>query len=479
MARGWGKREKTGPKIFAVGEVNRAAKRALESEFSDFWVEAEISQVKRSRSGHVYFTLSDEQEKAQLNVVLFSTAFDRIRASAERRGGSMPAIEDGARVRVRGNLTLYEASGSYQMIAKMVVVAGVGDLAIKFEEIRKRLEADGLMAPERKRPLPKLPRTVGVVTSVGSAAFQDIVRVAHARCAVRLVVADCQVQGVGSAASIVNALQQIQRLPAVDVIVLGRGGGAAEELWAFNHESVAREVARARVPIVCGVGHETDVTIAELVADVRASTPSNAAELAVPEQAVLSQQLDGLDRQLERAVRATVQSSRLELHRLEAKIGSPGRLLQHSRRRIDRSTERLRERVRDVLSAQRRLLEARRMRLREMNPRVRLERDRARLDALRLRLERAMRDRLSAERGRLVVGLRGLKTTRQLERARSRLSSGAGRLDALSPLRVLERGYAVALLDGKALTRAEDAKDGDELELRLHEGQLRARVLKR
>lgn len=453
--RGWGKRppgtrsgpNRKGPRVFRVGEVNRAAKDHLESKFTDFWVEGELSEVKRSRNGHVYFTLSDEREKARLSGILFERDLRSVRAE----------LDDGERVRVRGHLTLHTASGRYQIVARTILPAGAGDLAAQFDRIRKRLAAEGLLDPDRKRELPRLPRAVGVVTSAQSAALRDIVRVAHSRAPVRLVVADCQVSGEGSARSIVVALDQIQKLSDVDVVILGRGGGSAEDLWSFNSERVARAVAEARVPVVCGVGHETDVTIAELVADRRASTPSNAAEIAVPEARVLLGELEGLRARLDRAVHKAIDGFRLDVHELERTLTDPRRMIAPLRRRVRELEERVRAR----------------------DPRVTLAKDRRELRELEQRLGRAARDMIADARTALKRDADQLHAdgSRIAKDRRQQIARLAAQLDALSPLRVLERGYAIAFDDeDRAIKRASEVSAGDAIRIRLHEGTLRARV---
>ncbi len=473
-----------------MSEVNRAARERLESTFSDFWVEGEVSQAKPSRLGHVYFTLSDEREVAQLPCVIFANDLQR----------SKTPLRDGVRVRVRGNLSLYEPRGSFQMQVRVVLAAGEGDLAQRREQVRQRLDADGLFAVERKRALPRLPRTIGVVTSARGAAIEDVIRVAHARSPVRIVIADCQVQGDGAPLSIVQALRSIQRLPELDLVILCRGGGSAEDLWAFDHEQVCRAVAACRVPVVCGVGHESDVSLAELVADVRASTPSNAAERAVPERDVLEAELRGLERRLVAAQSAQLGRARLRLERALRKLG-PSARVREARVEVERLARRLEEAQRARLRRERQRIAELERRARAHDPRVSLQRDRRRLSALEERLAIAARDRTNDERarlGRLEERLRvamrakvadeharlGTARTRlfvatdaPLARSRGRLVALAGRLDALSPLRVLERGYAIAFgPDGRALRHAQQVRVGDAIRARLHEGELVARV---
>ncbi|MEO0322874.1 MAG: exodeoxyribonuclease VII large subunit, partial [Myxococcota bacterium] len=292
--------------MFRVAEVARALRFHVEERFRDFWVEGELSDVRRAASGAVYFALNDESAGARLRAVLFA---DDARTARAR-------LVEGERVRIRGRLTFYDARGQLQLQARTVLPAGDGDLQARREAVRRRLDADGLFAAERKRPLPRFPRVVGVVTSAKSAALQDVVRVAHARSPVRLVVADCRVSGETAVASVVRALEAVQRLPELDAVIVCRGGGSAEELWPFSDEAVARAVAACRVPTVVGVGHESDVSLAELVADARAATPSNAAEQLVPEQAQLREALEGHRRALERAMVRRIDLGRLRLERL-------------------------------------------------------------------------------------------------------------------------------------------------------------------
>jgi exodeoxyribonuclease VII large subunit len=446
----------TGPKssqngddtVYRVAQLNRAVRTVLEAKWSAVWVAGELSDVTEATSGHVYFTLNDEREPAQVRVVMFRNDARRSKAK----------LENGARVKLLGQVSLFTPRGTYQLIARIALPQGLGDLHANFERVRLKLEAEGLLADDRKRALPHLPRVLGVVTSRSGAALHDIIQIANTRCPVRIVVSPCQVQGSDAAASIVRALKLIQNLKLLDVVIVGRGGGASEDLVAFNDERVARAIAACRVPVVSAVGHEVDITIADLVADVRAATPSNAAELTVPERRILHGELRTAHRSLQRAI--------------EVRVGR-GRL------RLERSSQRLRE------------------------PRAALARARARLAALQARLIRAHNQRLQRERARLSKQAELLSRadprrtlaahrTRWIELhtslirlgkplcqpGRAELARRISQLDALSPLRSLARGYAIALHQptGKALLRASDAQAGDVIQLRLHEGELRTRV---
>lgn len=468
--RQWGRRGGARkPRVFRVGEVNRAIRDTLQERFPDFWVEGEVHGYKRSSAGHVYFTLSDEQEVAQLNCVLFRTEAERVRVE----------IRDGARIRTRGSITFFPPRGNAQFMARAVVAAGDGDLAARFDAIRKTLDAEGLLDPARKRALPRFPRVVGVVTSQQSAAVQDIIRIASSRAPTRLVLVDCRTQGRDAPLSIIDALQRVQSLPDLDVVILGRGGGSPEELWCFNDERVARAVAACRVPIVVGVGHETDVTIAELVADVRASTPSNAAELSVPRMEDVARDLELHQRRLQLAFATQLDAKRLQLERIASRLVRPGTLLSQARRRLTRLGTSLPESMRASLRRYRRRHEELGARLARHDPRVSLARDRGRLAALHERLESALRARLLEERNGLARTVAQLDAWKApaLRTARSRLSELAARLNALSPLRVLERGYAIALHEGEAIRSHENVVKGATIRIKLHHGSLTAKVI--
>lgn len=434
-------------RVYRVGEINRAVRLRVEQGFGDVWIEGELSDVKRSGPGHVYFTLNDELDGAQLRGVIFRS--DAARAKAR--------LANGERVRLRGTCTLYEPRGQFQMIARLALPQGEGDLAARFEALRRKLEEEGLLDPARKRPLPRYPRTVGVVTSLTGAAVRDIIRVAHDRMPVRLVVADCRVQGDDAPPSIVAALELIQRLPELDVVIVGRGGGAAEDLWAFNDERVARAIAACRVPIVSAVGHEIDVTLADLVADVRAATPSNAAEIVVPEKTAILERLRAAERHLVRAMEVEIGRERLRIQRLLRALEDP----RHKHARVRRTFH---EHEARVIAAMRRTLAE----------------ERRGLDALRHRLQghlRAPTAEARAELESLEHRLRVVIRARS-ERARARLETSMAKLDALSPLRVLDRGYAIAFKqpEGVALRSVADAKPGDAIAIRLRDGTLEAKV---
>ena len=434
--------------VLTVAALNRAVRYGIESEWGDVLVVGEISDFTRSHAGHIYFTLNDEREQAQLRIVMFGSDAKRTRAT----------MEDGARIRVRGRLTLYEPRGTFQMIARSAAPAGEGDLLVQFKKLLAKLEAEGLTAPERKRALPALPRCVGIVTSAHGAAIHDIIRVANMRCPVRIVVAACVVQGPDAPASITRALRALQSVPELDVVILARGGGSAEDLWAFNDERIARAIVTCRVPVVTGVGHEVDVTIADLVADVRAATPSQAAELVVPAREALEDQLDTIARRLARALETRVDRSRLTLARYAAKLRDPRHALSGARApllALNNALERAMDARIHRLKAQ---LEDRRKRLGQHDPRARLSMQKSALVRARTRLE--------------------LSPSMFLTPKRHALSSAIAQLDALSPLAVLGRGYAIAFDEstGRAIRAQSEVSPGTDLRIRLHEGEIRAKV---
>lgn len=457
-------------RVFRVSEVNRAVRFQLEAEWGGVLVEGELSDVKRSQQGHVYFSLNDEEEPAQLRGVMFRSDVSRTKAP----------LQDGARVRFRGKLSLYQARGQFQLIARSAKPAGEGDLAAQFRKLRAKLEAEGLLDPERKRALPKLPRVVGVVTSRTGAALRDIMRVAAQRCPVHILVADCRVQGETAPASIVAALELMQRRDDLDVVIVSRGGGSAEDLWAFNDEAVARAIAACRVPVVSGVGHEVDVTITDLVADMRAATPSNAAEIVVPERETLLREVQSLERRLSQAFDNRIGGLRLMLERLLRPLYDARRVIIPVRRELAALDDQLAQRQRAALRKRREAHAELHRRLMRLDPRSVLRRDQRSLAALDARLSSAGRlpirrrqDRLLALRVALLARARPM-----VREKRAAFAATTTHLDALSPLRVLERGYAIALHEatGRAVRSKLEVKPGDRLRVRVSDGEFGAKV---
>ncbi len=486
-----GVRQTEPARVYRVAELNRRVRLKME-RWGEVWVEGELSEVSRAASGHLYFTLTDGAEQAQLRAVMFR---------GDARFARAKMIE-GERVRVLGALSLYEPRGTFQLLVRVALAAGEGDRAAELEKLKKKLAAEGLFARERKRPLPRYPSVIGLVTSKEGAAVHDVVRVAAGRAPVRLVVSHCQVQGPEAPLSIVRAIRRVCRLPGLDVIIVTRGGGAADDLGAFNDERVARAIAACPVPVVSGVGHEIDETIADLVADVRAATPSNAAELVVPDGAALRGELDALRRRLERGLEVRVGRHRLSLERLARRVSDPRRALGGVRHRFVASRADVERAVGRVLAQHRARLTALTHRLGRLDPRAALARDRAALVGLAHRLASVRRplieDRrraltaldaslrvalgppLTAARAALVGLDARVKTAASpaLTEKKSELARLAARLNDLSPLGILARGYAIALYDGRALLSSGEVSAGDRLDVRLSRGSLLAEVVR-
>ncbi len=438
-------------KIWSVSELTGRIRDLLAAEFADIWVEGEISNCHAAQSGHLYFTLKDA--KAQVRCICFR---NQVRLLKFRP-------EDGLHVTVRGSVGVYEPRGEYQVYVEYIEPVGVGALQLAFEQLKKRLEAEGLFDAARKKPLPVLPRRIGLVTSPRGAAVRDVLRILLRRFPnVHLILYPVRVQGEGAARDIVEAIGYFNLQRMVDVIVLARGGGSLEDLWAFNEEAVARAIAAATIPIISGVGHETDFTIADFVADVRASTPSAAAEIVVRTRQEFDHHVAQLQQKMFQQMRYLLLEWR---HRLQELAAHPGfrrleDLLRVYRQQADEFIGRL------ALALQGRLERARR-RFTVAETRIAAFDLRARITALRLRLEQRSGD-LRVRIERFLV----LKRQR-MERLRLQL-------DERSPLRVLERGYAIVYdAAGNVVRAAEQVAIGDEVAVQLARGRLAAEVKKK
>jgi exodeoxyribonuclease VII large subunit len=430
----------------SVAEFGRRLRRAVEATGTE-WIEGEVASLRPAASGHLYFSLKDEREEAVIDCVMYRTQALRWRR----------VLTDGARVQLRGRASFWAPRGRLQLVAEAARPAGRGALLAALEALKEKLRAEGLFEPSRKRALPAEPRIVGVVTSAHGAAIHDIVKVAFRRGSVRIVLSPALVQGEGAAASIVSAIDRIERYPGLDVLIVGRGGGSNDDLLAFSDERVVRRVAAARVPVVSAVGHEVDTTLTDLVADVRASTPSQAAELVVPDVASRASALAGLCRALGRAVRARLLEDGHLVQGLRNRTSDPRFLIAEKQQYVDDLRARLARRLERDLVRRSASVAALRSRLASRHPRAVVAQARSELGPLRARLE-------------AIAELR-------LEQAHGALGQAASRLDALSPLSVLARGYAIATrADGRALRHASDVQKGDDITVRLHEGWVEATV---
>jgi exodeoxyribonuclease VII large subunit len=435
------------PDVLSVADLDRRLRRTVESATADVWVEGEIGSFKAASSGHLYFTLKDEREDACIECVMYRSVALRARS----------VLRDGARVQVRGKATVWAPRGKLQFVLDAARSAGRGSLLEALERLKERLASEGLFAPERKRPLPREPRVIGVVTSASGAAIHDIATVAFRRGGARLLLAPALVQGAEAPAQIVAALGRLARVKGVDVIVVGRGGGASDDLSAFQDEGLVRAIVACPVPVVSAVGHEVDLTLTDLAADARAATPSQAAEMLVPDRAADRRVLREVGLRLERAMRSRLGEDELVLERLRRSLGDPRGWLGERRQRVDDLEGRVREASLRAVSARRRQSLRLSARLGGLHPKAGLAEVQGELGALEVRLRAAMR--------------------RRLDGAAAGLGGAAGRLHELSPLAVLARGYSVALrADGRALVDAADVAPGESLTLRLHRGALSVKV---
>ena len=414
-------------KIYSVSELSFEIRELLERRFIDIWVEGELSNFKASTAGHLYFTLKDN--KAQLSAVCFRNTARLLRFKPE----------NGKLFRARGRVSTYEVRGEYQLIVEVLEPAGLGALQFAFEQLKDKLEKEGLFKPERKRPIPALPRKIGIVTSPKSAALRDILTVLKRRHnAVNVLIFPAEVQGEGASLQVMEGIDYLSRSTDVDVIIVARGGGSMEDLWPFNEERIARAIVRSQKPVISAVGHEVDFTICDFVADLRAATPSAAAEIVIKSKADLVDRVEQIENRL-----AAVMKYRLSRLRgfLASKVGSRGFVVAETR--IRRMTQRV-----DDLT----------FRLEQFGRTGTFIHTRAhRIEICEQRLSAAVQQRL-----------------RKWHQA---FAGMAHTLDALSPLAVLERGYAICLTpEGKVIRSADAVEIGQTVNVKLHEGSLSARV---
>ena len=436
-------------RVFSVSELTAAIRGLLETGFGEIWVDGELSNCRAWNTGHVYFTLKDGG--AQIKAVMFRSAVRYLKFKPE----------DGMHVIARGRLGVYDPKGEYQIVCEHLEPHGLGALQMAFEQLKKKLHAEGLFDQARKRPLPSLPRKIGIVTSLDGAALRDIINVLRRRHPnAHLVIRPTRVQGDGAAADIAEALRAIVKVPGVDVVIVGRGGGSLEDLQAFNQEPVARAIALSPVPIVSAVGHEVDVTIADFVADLRAPTPSAAAEMVVTAKDEFCARVGRLAQRLRSAAGSDIQRRRAGVHALGSRRGLAGwqtRLAMRGRHAAE-LTHQLGRAVSTQMSRRERTYRSVRLRLEARDLRRHLS---------------AIRSRLGTASGRLGTAAGGAR-----HRADSRLMSLAGRLVNLSPLAVLARGYAVCWnADRTVIIRSASAvAPGDRVRVTLHDGELECAV---
>jgi exodeoxyribonuclease VII large subunit len=435
-------------RVLTVSELTARIRDLLAKNFTDIWVVGEISNCREAQSGHIYFTLKDD--RAQVRCVFFK----------QQQRGIKFRPEDGLQMTVRGSISVYETRGEYQIYVENLEPVGLGALQLAFEQLKKRLEAEGLFTAGRKKPLPLLPNRIGLITSPRGAAVRDVVRILRRRFPnVHLTVYPVRVQGEGAAGEIVKALKFFNLKKFVDVLILARGGGSMEDLWAFNEEPVARAIAASAIPVISGVGHETDFTIADFVADVRASTPSAAAELVVQTRREFDKHIADLRETLASQIRYRLLELSRRVHELSARRGfrRPLDLLRQQRQRADEMTSRLALGLRAQFEKSRKRFTAAHLRIMSFDFRVKIA-------AFRLRLERRTAD-LS------------VRSERLLRTKRERLDRLRLQLEERSPLRVLERGYAIATdAAGNVLRDAAQVALGDTVAIQLYRGRLTTEV---
>jgi exodeoxyribonuclease VII large subunit len=437
--------------VLSIKELNRYIKTRLEGDvlLQDVWVRGEISNFTHHSSGHMYFTLKDADSR--IKSIMF--------ASYNQRLPFMP--REGTKVLARGNISIYERDGQYQLYVTQMQPDGIGSLYLAFEQLKRKLEAEGLFAPEWKKSIPRYPKTIGVITSPTGAAVRDIVITLQRRWpSVNVLLFPVLVQGAQAAPSIVRAIETMNELMEADVLIVGRGGGSLEELWAFNEEIVARSVFASRIPILSAVGHETDFTIIDFVADVRAATPTAAAELAVPHFLEMKQQLHYLSRGLHRALLKQLETKREKLDRMRRSpmLVNPRKQLVQPLERLDRLTEKLTFRMKSRLTQARQSTMKLGQSLARHNP-----------------TEQAVyaRRRLESARKQLIGGMQtGLREGRTRWNARLR------ELDALSPLKIMQRGYSLVYeeKETRLIKSIDQVQIGDIIKVRLTDGQLNAHV---
>ncbi|MDH5784833.1 MAG: exodeoxyribonuclease VII large subunit [Chromatiales bacterium] len=433
--------------IYSVSRLNRESRALLEGNFPLLWIEGEISNLSRPRSGHLYFSLKDEF--AQVRCAMFRMRVTHLTF----------VPKDGGQILARVRVSLYENRGDFQLIVDHLEEAGDGLLRRAFDALKQRLLAEGLFEEEHKRPLPTLPRTIGVVTSPSGAAIRDILTVLRRRFpAIHVIIYPVAVQGETAADEIAQAIRLAGRRGECDVLIVGRGGGSLEDLWSFNEEGVARAIYDSPIPVVSAVGHEVDVSISDFVADLRAPTPSAAAELLSPDAEQWQIRLRALEQRLSRAITRPQQQWQRQLLALRARLRHPGQRLQQLSQRLDELEWRLANARRQRVQQKGARLAQLVAHLQRHAPQVQLQRLGTRAATLQGRLHQAMHERLAVSGNRLGLAVRTL--------------------EAVSPLATLQRGYAIVTRhdDGMLVEKSNEVNTGDQIRARLAEGELICRV---
>ena len=432
--------------ILTVSRLTALLRGVLEENFEQVWVQGEVSNLTFPSSGHIYFTLKDTG--AQLRCVMFKGSAKNLKF----RPG------DGIALIARGRISVYDQRGEYQLICEYLEPAGVGALQLAFMQLKERLAQEGLFEENRKRPLPMFPRRVGVVTSPTGAAIHDILNVLKRRFAsLEILLYPVRVQGEGSALEIARAIDDLNRLGLADVLIVGRGGGSLEDLWAFNEEVVARAVYRSRIPVISAVGHETDWTICDFAADLRAPTPSAAAELVIASSVELRGRMEALDHRLRLAMETRLAGMASRIDALRRSLHDPGTMLGHLAQRVDDLAGRLELALENSVARNRGQFDRLQAGLMHLNP---------------VRAVESLRQRIN-----LLSVRSGLMMTGKLEGLKHSFAGTTARLEVLSPLKTLSRGYAIAATsEGKVVTDTSQLAAGDRIRLHLHRGKALCRV---
>jgi exodeoxyribonuclease VII large subunit len=429
--------------ILTVSELTQEIKNILDLKFSDIWIEGEISNLRIPPSGHIYFTLKDDF--SQIRAVLFKMQARTLRF----------VLQDGLHVVCRGRVSVYERRGEYQLILEEVEPKGIGALQLAFLQLKDRLEKEGLFDPAHKKPIPMIPQTIGIVTSPTGAVIRDMLHIIHRRFEnIHILLHPVRVQGEGASLEIAKAIEDFNKRMNVDVIIVGRGGGSLEDLWSFNEEIVVRAIYHSKIPIVSAVGHETDYTISDFVADLRAPTPSAAAELVVRDKREIKNTLHYLEERLENQILQTLQENRTNLSHLKKMLTDPRKKIEEYFLRADDLVNRFR-----ILTSW--ILKRKRERSLHLSERLSLQNPIQRVKNLRLAISE--------------IGKRLGQTMRySVEIQRQKVEGIFGKLGSLSPLSILQRGYSITrkFPSLQILRDAAHIREGDKVEVRLHKGTL-------
>ncbi|CAM2979916.1 exodeoxyribonuclease VII large subunit [Legionella worsleiensis] len=432
--------------VVSVSQLNKQVKSFLENELGQVHVEGEISNLSKPASGHFYFTLKDSS--AQIRCVFFKN---------RHFGPFAGQLSDGKKIVATGVLSLYEARGDYQLIVEQITDAGLGELYHRFEELKNKLAAEGLFNPARKKKIPEIPRTIGIITSSNGAALRDILSTLARRFPLaNILIYPSEVQGATAPQQLIQALRHANKFPQCDVLILARGGGSIEDLWAFNNEQLAREIAISVIPVVSGVGHETDFTIADFVADLRAETPTAAAVAVTPNCLELCKRIDDSLARLQTAITRHLQHQQLKVSHLLDKISSPRQAIITYWQKIDYLERQLLSSQTQFMARMKQDIHRYEALLHAHNPRTQIEQTQLRINQNLAQLIQHIKNK--------VMGLR------------HQLKNNLSTFHAVSPLATLERGYAIATLNDKILSCAQQLHLGDTIEVRLAQGQIACKV---